>query len=312
MNWINKIKKFGESIKRNINKKFPTKSERESSAWTSCCKGPILKVELEENLFVCPHCNKHHRISPVQRFEMMFDSGNYEVLKTPIIKDDPLSWTDTKSYKDRLKEARKKTKQDCAILVATGKINGIDTTVAASNFDFIGGSLGASETEAIIYAIDHCIKNKQAFVNVCASGGARMYESLIALSGMTKVTLAINELKSNGLPYFVVYSNPVAGGVTASMAMLGDIQIAENKDCLIAFSGRRVVQATVKEELPPEFQSASFCLKHGMIDRIADRKDLAKEIGMLLSILLKKNSGVNSENNEQSTENTIPFTKTAS
>ena len=304
MNWINKIKKLGESIKQNINKKFPSKSERENSAWTSCHNTPVLKKDLEENLFVCPTCNHHHRISPIQRFGMLFDSGNYEILKTPIVKDDPLSWSDTKSYKDRLKEARKKTKQDCAILVATGKINGIDTTVAASNFDFIGGSLGASETEAIIYAIDHCIKNKQPFVNVCASGGARMYESLIALSGMAKVTLAINELKSNCLPYFVIYSMPVAGGVTASMAMLGNLQISE-PNCLIAFSGRRVVQATVKEELPPDFQTAEFCLKHGMIDRITERKNLAKEIGILLSILLKKNSEVNSENNEQSSELSI-------
>ena len=215
MNWINRIKKFGESIKQNINKKFPTRSERENSAWTSCHGTPILKKDLEDNLFVCPSCNHHHRINPIQRFGMLFDESKYEILKTPIAQDDPLSWKDTKSYKDRLKEARKKTGQDCAILVATGKINGIDTTVAASNFDFIGGSLGASETEAIIYAIDHCIKTKQPFINVCASGGARMYESLVALSGMTKVTLAINELKSNCLPYFVVYSNPVAGGVTA-------------------------------------------------------------------------------------------------
>jgi len=304
VNWIKRIKKFGESIKENLNKKFPTRSERESSPWTSCHGQPILKKDLEINLFVCPSCNHHHRINPLQRFGMLFDNGNYEVLKTPIVKDDPLSWVDTKSYKDRLNEARKKTKQDCAILVATGKMNGINTTVAASNFDFIGGSLGASETEAIIYAIDHCIKNKQPFVNVCASGGARMYESLIALSGMTKVTLAINELKSNCLPYFVIYSHPVAGGVTASMGMIGNLQISE-PNCLIAFSGRRVVQATVKEELPPDFQTAEFCLKHGMIDRITERKNLAKEIGILLSILLKKNSEVSSENNEQASELSI-------
>tara|TARA_Y100000590_G_scaffold3730_1_gene4945 strand:+ start:713 stop:1645 length:933 start_codon:yes stop_codon:yes gene_type:complete len=304
VNWINKIKKLGESIKQNINKKFPSKSERENSAWTSCHNTPVLKKDLEENLFVCPTCNHHHRISPVQRFGMLFDSGNYKIIKTPIVKDDPLSWTDTKSYKVRLKEARKKTNQDCAILVASGKINGIDTTVAASNFDFIGGSLGASETEAIIYAVDYSIKNSQPFVNVCASGGARMYESLIALSGMTKVTLAINELRSNGLPYFVIYSHPVAGGVSASMAMIGDLQISE-PNCLIAFSGRRVVQATVKEELPPDFQTAEFCLKHGMIDRITERKNLAKEIGILLSILLKKNSEVSSENNEQASELSI-------
>ena len=304
MNWINKIKKLGESIKKNINKKFPTKLERESSAWTSCCKGPILKTELEENLFVCPHCNKHHRINPRQRFDILFGKNNYEILKTPIPQDDVLSWVDTKSYKDRLKDARKKTNQDCAILVAVGKINEIDVTVCASNFDFIWGSLGVSETEAIIYAVDHSIKNKTPFINICASGGARMYESLFALSGMTKTTLAINELKNNNLPYIVIYSDPVAGGVTASMAMLGDLQISE-PGCLIAFSGRRVVQATVKEELPPDFQTAEFLLKHGFVDRIVERKNLASMIGLLLSILLKKNSGVNSVNNEQTSELSI-------
>jgi len=304
MNWIKKIKNLGESIKKNINKKFPTKLERESSAWTSCCKGPILKTELEENLFVCPHCNKHHRINPRQRFDILFGKNNYEILKTPIPQDDVLSWVDTKSYKDRLKDARKKTNQDCAILVAFGKINEIDVTVCASNFDFIGGSLGVSETEAIIYAVDHSIKNKTPFINICASGGARMYESLFALSGMTKTTLAINELKNNNLPYIVIYSDPVAGGVTASMAMLGDLQISE-PGCLIAFSGRRVVQATVKEELPPDFQTAEFLLKHGFVDRIVERKNLASIIGLLLSILLKKNSGVNSVNNEQTSELSI-------
>ncbi len=304
MNWINKIKKLGESIKKNINKKFPTKLERESSAWTSCCKGPILKSELEENLFVCPHCNKHHRINPRQRFDILFGKDNYEILKTPIPQDDVLGWVDTKSYKDRLKDARKKTNQDCAILVAKGKLNEIDVTVCASNFDFIGGSLGVSETEAIIYAVDYSIKNKTPFINICASGGARMYESLFALSGMTKTTLAINELKNNNLPYIVIYSDPVAGGVTASMAMIGDLQISE-PGCLIAFSGRRVVQATVKEELPPDFQTAEFLLKHGFVDRIVERKNLSYEIGLLLSILLKKNSGVNLENNEQTSELSI-------
>jgi len=307
MNWLKKTIRFGEKIKK-IFKRRATKDEIESSDWTSCCVGPILRKELEKNLFCCPNCNKHHRISPRQRFGMLFDSGNYEILKTPIAKDDILNWTDTKSYKDRLKEARIKTNQDCAILVATGKLNGIDVTVAASNFSFIGGSLGISETEAVIYAIDHSIKNNIPFINICSSGGARMYESLFALSGMTKVTLAINLLKKNNIPYFVVYADPVAGGVTASMAMLGDIQISE-PGCLIAFSGRRVVQATVKEELPSDFQLAEFSLKHGMIDRIVDRKNLAKEISLLLSILLKKNSDVDSKLENETSKLNIKSSK---
>ena len=311
MNWINKIKKFGESIKRNINKKFPTKSERESSAWTSCCKGPILKTELEENLFVCPHCNKHHRISPKQRFDIIFGKANYEILKAPIPKDDPLKWIDTKSYKERLREARNKTNQDCAVIIAKGSLDGIELTVGATNFDFIGGSSGAAETEAIIYGVQHAIDNKTPFVFWPCGGGQRMFESPIALAGMTKTTLAINELKKNNLPYLVCFVDPTAGGITASFAMLGDIHFSE-PGALIAFAGRRVVQATVKEELPPDFQTAEFLLKHGFVDKIVERKYLAKEIGLLLSILLNKNSGVNSENNEQSSENTITFTKAAS
>ena len=304
MNWINKIKKLGESIKKNIDKKFPTKLERESSAWTSCCKGPILKTELEENLFVCPHCNKHHRISPIKRFDIIFGKNNYEVLKTPIPMDDPLEWKDTKSYINRLKDARKKTKQDCAVIVVKGNLNGIELTAGATNFDFIGGSSGAAETEAIIYAVQYAIDNKTPFVFFPCGGGQRMFESPIALAGMTKTTLAINELKKNNLPYLVCFTDPTAGGITASFAMLGDIQFSE-PGALIAFAGRRVVQATVKEELPPDFQTAEFLLKHGFVDRIVERKKLSIEISSLLSILLNKYSGVNSENNEQTSETDI-------
>ena len=311
MNWINKIKKLGESIKKNINKKFPTKAERDSSAWTSCCQGPILKKELEENLFVCPNCNKHHRISPIQRFGIIFGKDKFEILKTPIPVDDPLKWVDTKSYKDRLKDARKKTNQDCAVIIAKGNLKGIDVTVGATNFDFIGGSSGAAETEAIIYGVQHAIDNKTPFIFWPCGGGQRMFESPIALAGMTKTTLAINELKKNNLPYLVCFTDPTAGGITASFSMLGDIQFSE-PGALIAFAGRRVVQATVKEELPPDFQTAEFLLKHGFVDRIIERKNLTEEIVSLLTILLKKNSRVNLEYNEQSSENTVTFSKTAS
>ena len=304
MNWIKKFKKFGESIKQNINKKFPTKSERESSAWTSCCKGPILKTELEENLFVCPNCNKHHRINPIQRFNLIFGINNYEILKTPIPKDDPLGWIDTKSYKERLKFARKKTSQDCAVIIAKGNLNGIDVTVGATNFEFIGGSSGAAETEAVIYGVQHAIDNQTPFIFWPCGGGQRMFESPIALAGMTKTTLAINELKKNNLPYIVCFTDPTAGGITASFAMLGDVQFSE-PGALIAFAGRRVVQATVKEELPPDFQTAEFLLKHGFVDRIVERKNIPNEIGSLLSILLKRNSEVNSENNEQTSNLSI-------
>ena len=157
-------------------------------------------------------------------------------------------------------------------LIAKGNLKGIDVTVGATNFDFIGGSSGAAETEAIIYGVQHAIDNKTPIIFWPCGGGQRMFESPIALAGMTKTTLAINELKKNNLPYIVCFTDPTAGGITASFAMLGDIQFSE-PGALIAFAGRRVVQATVKEELPPDFQTAEFLLKHGFVDRIIERKN---------------------------------------
>ena len=154
MNWITKVFKFGEKIKRVI-KKRASKDEIQNSNWTSCCKGPVLKKELENNLWVCPSCNKHHRINCRQRFDIIFGKNNYEILKTPIPKDDPLNWKDSKTYKDRLKDARKNTGMDCGIMVITTKLGGINLTVAASDFAFIGGSVGAAEGEAILYAVQH-------------------------------------------------------------------------------------------------------------------------------------------------------------
>ena len=191
--------------------KMVTKEDVENSDWTSCCKGPILKKELQDNLWVCPSCNKHHRISCRQRFDIIFGKNNYEILKTPIPQDDPLKWVDSKPYKERLKAARKKTGQDSAIMIIKTKINNIDVTVGAFDFAFIGGSVGAAEGEAIIYGVQHAIDNKQPFILFTASGGMRMFESLIALSQMTRVTLAINELKKNNLPYLVCITDPTAG-----------------------------------------------------------------------------------------------------
>jgi len=311
VNWIKRIKKFGESIKENLNKKFPTRSERESSPWTSCHGQPILKKDLEINLFVCPSCNHHHRINPLQRFGMLFDNGNYEVLKTPIVKDDPLSWVDTKSYKDRLNEARKKTKQNCAVMIAKGYINGLAITAGAINFNFIGGSVGAAEGEAILYGAQHAIDNKTPYIFFPCGGGQRMFESPIALANMTRTTVAINELKKNNLPYIVCFTDPTAGGITASFAMLGDVHFAE-PGCMIAFAGKRVIQATVKEELSPDFQTAEFVENHGFVDKVVHRKDLKEQVGLLLSILLKKNSDINSELTNETSENIESHTKAAS
>ena len=310
MNWITKVIKFGEKIKKAL-KKRASKEEIENSDWTSCCKGPILKKDLEENLWVCNLCGKHHRIGCIQRFDIFFGKNNYEILETPIPTEDPLEWKDTKSYKERLKIARKKTQQNCAVMIAKGKINNIEITAGAINFDFIGGSVGAAEGEAIIYGVQHSIDNKTPYVFFPCGGGQRMFESPIALANMTRTTLAINELKNNNLPYLVCFTDPTAGGITASFAMLGDIHFAE-PGCLIAFAGKRVIQATVKEELSPDFQTAEFVEKHGFVDKVVHRKDLKDQISLLLSILLKKNSEVKSETLNETSEDIEKITKTAS
>jgi len=309
MNWIKKTLRFGEKIKRII-KTRASKEEIANSDWTSCCKGPILKKDLENNLWVCPSCNKHHRISPRQRFDIVFGKNNYEVLKTPIPQDDPLNWIDSKPYTERLRAARKKTGMNCGMMVIKTNINRVNLTAIASDFDFIGGSIGAAEGEAFLYGVQNAIENKQPFVIFTSGGGMRMMESLISLSQMSRTTLAINELKKKKLPYIVILTDPTAGGITASYAMLGDIHLAE-PGALIAFAGARVIQGTVREELPEGFQRSEYVEKTGFIDLIVERKDLGEKIGTLLSILLQKNSAINSTSNETSEDNKT-LTKAAS
>ena len=309
MNWITKIIKAGEKIKTAFHERA-TKEDIAKSDWTSYCRGPILKKDLEANLWVCPDCNKHHRIKPSQRFDILFGKNNYEIFKTPIPKDDPLGFVDSKSYKDRLKSARKKTGLECSMVVAEGSINQIKITAIASDFDFMGASIGAAEGEAFLYAAQHAIENKQPLLMVATGGGMKMQESLISLSQMTRTTLAINEVKAAGLPYIVLMADPVAGGITASYAMLGDLHIAE-PGALIAFAGARVIQGTVKEELPEGFQKSEYVQKTGFVDLIVERKDLSSKIGTLLSILLKQNSVISSEQNETS-EDTQQLSRAAS
>ena len=303
MNWLKKTLDFGQKIKRLL-KKRPSRQDMEESDWTSCCKGPILKKDLEENLWVCADCNKHHRINPSQRFDLLFGKGNYQVLKTPMPPDDPLNFTDSKSYKERLKSARKKTGLNCSMVVADGSINNIRLTAIASDFNYMGASMGAAEGEAFLFAAQHSIKNQQPLLVVASGGGMKMQESIISLNQMTRTTLAINELKANKLPYIVLFSDPVAGGITASYAMLGDIHIAE-PGALIAFAGRRVIEGTVKEELPENFQKSEHVQDCGFVDTIIPRKDLPDKIGILLSILLNKKSEIKEYNSDKAPENNI-------
>ncbi|MDC0903802.1 acetyl-CoA carboxylase carboxyltransferase subunit beta [Pelagibacteraceae bacterium] len=283
MNWITKF------IKPKIKSLFEKKSSKtDENLWTTCgCKNLIYKEELQSNLKCCPKCGAHHKLSCKERFETFFDNKEYTLIKTPLPLDDPLKFEDNKKYSDRLKLARKITKQDDAVAIAFGKVKNIDAVVGAQDFRFIGGSFGAASGEAFISGIQHSIENNMPFIFFSCSGGQRMMESSIALMQMSRTALAVNELKKKNIPYIVVLTDPTTGGVTASWAMLGDILIAEPK-ATIGFAGRRVIQDTVRETLPEEFQTAEYVKDHGGIDLVIERKFLNSTIGTLLNVLLKK------------------------
>jgi acetyl-CoA carboxylase carboxyl transferase subunit beta len=283
MNWITKF------IKPKIKSLFEKRSSKiDENLWTTCkCKNLIYKEDLQSNLKCCPKCGVHHKLSCKERFDIFFDS-DYEVIKAPVPKDDPLKFKDNKSYSDRLKNARKITKQDDAVLIAKGKVQNIEVIAGAQDFRFIGGSFGAASGEAFIAGVQQSMENEIPFIFFSCSGGQRMMESSIALMQMSRTALAVNELKKKNIPYIVVFTDPTTGGVTASWAMLGDILIAEPK-ATIGFAGRRVIQDTVRETLPENFQTAEWAKDEaGQIDLVVERKYLNSTIGTLLNVLLKK------------------------
>jgi acetyl-CoA carboxylase carboxyl transferase subunit beta len=309
MNWITKFIK--PKIKSLLKKR--SAGGNKTALWTTCeCKNLIYKDELFNNLSVCPNCGSHHKLTCEERFKIFFDNKEYTILENPLPQDDPLKFTDTKKYTDRLKQARELTRQSDAILIAHGKLKNINITVGAQSFSFIGGSLGAASGEAFIHGIQYAINNETPFVFFSCSGGARMMESAISLMQMSRCVLAVNELKKHNLPYIVIMTNPTAGGVTASFASLGDVIIAEPK-ATICFAGKRVVQDTMKEELPEEFQTAEFVRDHGGVDLVVERKHLRSATSTLLSILLKKKEGqAISETSDVTTFNkTLPKTSKA-
>ena len=281
--WISKF------IKPKIKSLFKKKSsESKEALWVTCeCKNLVYKDDLFKNLSVCPNCGFHHKISCEERFKILFDKKEFKKISTPSPPDDPLGWKDTKKYTERLKAARKKTNQSDAILIAEGKVNNIEITAGAQNFDFIGGSVGAASGEAFIHGVQNAIDKNTPFIFFTASGGQRMMESAVALSQMSRTVLAVNELKKMSLPYIVIMCNPTSGGVSASFGFIADIIVAE-VGATVAFAGRRVIESTVKEQLPPLFQKAEFCLEKGQIDAVIERKYIRNFISTTLEILLKK------------------------
>ena len=283
MNWISKF------IKPKIKSLFEKKSSKtDGNLWTTCgCKNLIYKEDMEANQKVCPKCGEHHKLTCKERFETFFDNKEFELIETPLPKDDPLHFEDKKKYTDRLQAARKLTGQNDAILIAKGKVQNIEMVVGAQDFRFIGGSFGAASGEAFIAGAQHAIENKMPYVFFSCSGGQRMMESSIALMQMSRTALAVNELKNKNIPFVVVITNPTTGGVTASWAMLGDFILAE-KGSVCGFAGKRVIQDTVRETLPDEFQTAEYVRDHGFIDLVIERKYLNSTVGTLLNVLLKK------------------------
>ena len=309
MNWITRIRKASERITTAI-KRRATKSEIAASKYISCHGVPTERKIIEQNGMVCPECNAHHFISPSQRFTMMFEN-NWKKINSPLVKEpDPYNWVDTKKYKDRLKEAKKTTGQDNAILSCEAKINDIEVVASAVNFRFIGGSISMDESENVLAAIKTAIEKNCPYIFISGSGGMRMMTNMLSLMQMTRMTIGINELKKNNLPYIVVVASPSTGGLQASIASTGDICIGE-RSATMAFAGRRIVESTSQTDLPENFQTVEWQMEKGQVDIVLDRKDIAPTIGTLLSILLKKNSVISTDENE-TTEDTQSLSKVAS
>ena len=259
------------------------KKEVPENLWNNCpsCASMIHHKDLNENLRVCASCNYHFRMTAEKRIEVLFSKEKFTEIKLEEITDDPLKFYDKKKYKDRLKEYRKKTGREDAYILGIGEIDNKKAIYGFMNFNFMGGSMGRAVGEGIVRGAQKAIENKYPYIIFTSSGGARMQEGTISLMQMPRTVAAVELLNVNKIPYIVVLTEPTTGGVTASFAMLGDITIAE-KGSTIGFAGKRVIQDTIREELPFNFQKAEYLYEHGMVDIVVERKNLKKTISSLL------------------------------
>jgi len=273
-----------ERNKQNITTDHTEKREIPEGIWHQCesCKTVTLVKDFIQDKYTCHSCGHHERIGSKEYFELLFDNKEYKSLINNLQSRDFLTFVDTKPYAERLENTRKKTGLDEATAVAHGKIEGLDLVISAMDFDFIGGSMGSVMGEKIAKAIDYAIQNRCAFMIISQSGGARMMESSLSLMQMAKVSAKLTQLAAAKLPYFSLLTNPTTGGVSASFAMLGDINMAEPK-ALVGFAGARVIKETIRvKELPENFQSAESNLENGFVDMIVDRKNLRQQLAELL------------------------------
>ena len=257
--------------------------------WHKCpsCEAMIFHRELEENLHVCQHCGHHMRLYPEKRLGMLFDNGEYQLVELPKTPIDPLKFRDTKRYSDRLKEAQAKAERADAIVVAFGKMGGMDVVIAAFDFRFMGGSMGIAVGEGLLSAAKLAVLQEAPLIVVPASGGARMQEGILSLMQMPRTVIAVEMVKERGLPYIVVLTDPTTGGVSASFAMLGDITLAE-PGAVIGFAGARVIEETIREKLPEGFQRSEYLLEHGVVDIVVPRAELRATLGRIIAMLRQK------------------------
>ena len=280
MNWLTK------SVLPKI-KAFVNKEETTKNLWIKCnsCNQMIFEKDLKKNLNICTMCNFHMPFYPQERLKILFDENKFEQIDYSTENQDILGFKDLKKYSDRLKASKKKTEQDDCVLLAKGKIGSFPVVVAAFDFRFMGGSMGRSVGNAFIKGANIAVDQKCAFITIPSSGGARMQEGIISLMQMPRTIAALQIIEDAKLPHIVILTNPTTGGVTASFAMLGDVHIAE-PGATIGFAGKRVIEKTVKENLPENFQTSEYLLEHGMVDIVADRKQHRKILSNILNITL--------------------------
>ncbi len=282
MNWINNV------VRPKIRSFLTTKREVPENLWVKCPETGqmVFYKDLEANQFVVPGSNYHMKMSARARLGSLFDGGHYDQVPVAPVATDPLRFRDGRRYTDRLKDARTKTNLDDAILVAEGNLDGRRVVAAVQDFEFMAGSLGMAAGEAVIAGMLRAVERKAPFILFAASGGARMQEGILSLMQMPRTTIAVQKLREAKLPYIVVLTDPTTGGVTASYAMLGDVHIAE-PGALICFAGPRVIQQTIREQLPDGFQRAEYLLSHGMIDMVVHRHKMRETLSRLCSLLTK-------------------------
>ena len=281
MNWLSK------NVLPKI-KALVTEDGVKENLWVKCssCNQMIFNREFAEQLNTCSACGNHMPLGTAERLSMLFDDGEAEIIDIDGGNDDPLQFRDLKRYTDRLKDARRKTGVTDAILVGRGRIKGLDVVVAAFDFSFMGGSMGRVVGDGILKAADAALQHGAALITVPSTGGARMQEGILSLMQLPRTVIALNRIKDAGLPYVVLLAHPTTGGVTASFAMLGDIHIAE-PGAIIGFAGRRVIEETVREKLPDDFQTAEYLQEHGMVDMVVPRSEQRDTIGRILSMLME-------------------------